>query len=93
MIVLIKRALHVEGSPATSEKISASASGVLLGGRASGMSGILGRGGRVGVGGQEEGLEQIRGAGADWIEGTGLIKLGSPHEGDRYKHRYCHKMC
>ena len=51
MIVLIKRALHVEGSPATSGKISASASGVLLGGRASGMSGIPGRGGRVGVGG------------------------------------------
>ena len=51
MIVLIKRALHVEGSPATTGKISASASGVLLGGRASGMSGILGRGGRVGVGG------------------------------------------
>ena len=58
MIVLIKRALHVEGSPATSGKISASASGVLLGGRASGMSGILGRGGRVGVGGGGAGIDK-----------------------------------
>ena len=43
----IKSALHAAGSPTTSGKISASPSGVFSLGRASGMSGISGRGGSV----------------------------------------------
>ena len=64
----IKSVLHVAASPATSMKISASSSGVFMLGRASGMSGMSGRGGSV--------LVRIGGGVGTGMGGCGRLNLG-----------------